>query len=163
MSCTYDGIRVYATTEMTAEKIFTITIFTEPCAFVLGGERKRYLSCIAEDIRCANKNPHAGDFESLRCECGCGDFCMKQLQQQLCLTAPVNKRKFPFAIYIPHSPTWNPLKCLQLLIRPNCIPCPYVWLHFDGRVPSLLTGEKNVKPCYEYLCVIAFAKAAIYG
>ena len=77
-----NGIKVYAT-EMTAEKNIYDYNFTEPCAFVLGGEEKGIYPALLKICDAQIKIPMPGDFESLNVSVAAGIILYETVRQRL--------------------------------------------------------------------------------
>lgn len=77
-----NGIKVYAT-EMTAQKNIYECNFTEPCAFVMGGEEKGIYPALLKICDEQIKIPMPGDFESLNVSVAAGIVLYEASKQRL--------------------------------------------------------------------------------
>lgn len=77
-----NGIKVYAT-EMTAQKNIYECNFTEPCAFIMGGEEKGIYPALMKICDEQIKIPMPGDFESLNVSVSAGIVLYEVARQRL--------------------------------------------------------------------------------
>lgn len=77
-----NGIKVYAT-DMKAEKTFTDSEFTEPCAIVMGSEEKGIYPALLKVCDEKIKIPMAGGFESLNVSVATGIILYEVMKQRM--------------------------------------------------------------------------------